>query len=83
MEMEKVKRFITITTPSVKSTEDKPSLVTKMTTIMAKLFFPSAYKEIVQVGEVVKLSHWIGPLYDLLHQPKAGEFLVLILQISY
>ena len=54
--MEKVKRFITIATPSVKSTEDKPSLVTKMTTIMAKLFFPSAYKEIVQVGEVVKLS---------------------------
>ena len=56
MEMETVKRFITIATPSVKSTEDKPSLVTKMTTIMAKLFFPSAYKEIVQVGEVVKLS---------------------------
>lgn len=56
MEMEKVKRFITIATPSVKSTEDKPSLVTKMPTIMARLFFPSAYQEIVQVGEVVKLS---------------------------
>ncbi len=56
MEMEKVKRFITIATPSVKSSEDKPSLLTKMPTIMAKLFFPSAYKEIVQVGEVVKLS---------------------------
>ena len=56
MEMGKVKRFITIATPSVKSTEDKLSLVTKMPAFMAKLFFPCAYQEIVQVGEVVKLS---------------------------
>jgi hypothetical protein len=56
MEQENVKRFITIATPSVKSTEDKPALITKMPTIMAKLFFPSAYKEIVQVGFVVQAS---------------------------
>lgn len=56
MEQENVKRFITIATPSVKSTEDKPSLITKMPTLMAKLFFPSAYKEIVQVGLEVQAS---------------------------
>jgi putative NADH-flavin reductase len=56
METENIKRFITIATPSIKSTEDKPSFVTKMPTIMARMFFPSAYKEIVQLGEVVKAS---------------------------
>jgi putative NADH-flavin reductase len=56
MEEENVKRLITIATPSVKSTEDKASLLTKMPTIMAKLFFTSAYKEIVQVGLVVQAS---------------------------
>ena len=54
MELAKIRRFITIATPSVKSTEDKPSLVTKMPAILAKLFFPSACLEIVQVGELVK-----------------------------
>jgi putative NADH-flavin reductase len=56
METENIKRFITIATPSVKSTEDIPSLATKMPAIMAKIFFPSAYKEIVQLGEAVKAS---------------------------
>jgi hypothetical protein len=56
MGTENIKRFITIATPSVTSTEDKPSLATKMPTIMAKIFFPSAYKEIVQLGEAVKAS---------------------------
>jgi putative NADH-flavin reductase len=56
METENIKRFITIATPSVKSTEDIPSLATKMPTIMAKIFFPCAYKEIVQIGEVVRAS---------------------------
>lgn len=56
MEHENIKRFITIATPSVKSTEDKPALITKMPSIMARLFFPSAYKEIVQVGLVVQAS---------------------------
>jgi len=56
METENIKRFITIATPSVKSLEDKPSLATKMPAFMAVIFFPSAYKEIVQMGEVVKAS---------------------------
>jgi putative NADH-flavin reductase len=56
MEKENIKRIITIATPSVKSTEDNPPLATKMPTIMARLFFPSSYKEIVQIGEVVKAS---------------------------
>ena len=56
MKQENVSRFITIATPSVKSAEDIPSMVTKMPSIMAKLFFPSAYQEIVQVGRVVQTS---------------------------
>jgi putative NADH-flavin reductase len=48
METENIKRFITIATPSVKSTQDKPSLATKMPAILAQIFFPGAYKEIVQ-----------------------------------
>jgi putative NADH-flavin reductase len=56
MELENIKRFITIATPSVKSIEDQSSMITRMPAIMAKLFFPSAYKEIVQIGEVVKES---------------------------
>ena len=56
MELENVKRFITIATPSVKSAEDKSSMLTRMPSIMAKLFFPSAYREIVQVGWVVQTS---------------------------
>jgi putative NADH-flavin reductase len=56
METGNIRRFITIATPSVRSKEDKPSIVTTMPAIMAKLFFPSAYKEIVQLGESVKAS---------------------------
>jgi putative NADH-flavin reductase len=56
MEAENVKRLITIATPSVKFIKDVPSLVTKMPTIMAKLLFPKAYQEIVQVGLVVSAS---------------------------
>jgi putative NADH-flavin reductase len=56
MGTENIKRFITIATPSVRSAEDKPSLATKMPAIMAKIFFPSAYEEIVQLGEVVRTS---------------------------
>lgn len=56
MEAENIKRLITIATPSVKFIKDVPSLVTKMPTIMAKLLFPKAYQEIVQVGLVVSAS---------------------------
>jgi putative NADH-flavin reductase len=56
MKVENVKRFITIGTPSIKSAQDKTSLATKMPTMMAKLFFPSAFKEIVQIGDIIKAS---------------------------
>lgn len=56
MEMEGVNRFITIATPSVNFNWDISSITTKMPTIMAKLFFPKAYKEIVKVGNVVSYS---------------------------
>ena len=56
MEMEGVNRFITIATPSVNFNWDISSITTKMPTIMAKLFFSKAYKEIVKVGNVVSYS---------------------------
>lgn len=56
MEMEGVNRFITIATPSVNFNWDISSITTKMPTVMAKLLFPKAYKEIVMVGNVVSDS---------------------------
>lgn len=56
MEMEGVNRFITIATPSVNFRWDISSITTKMPTVMAKLLFPKAYKEIVMVGNVVSDS---------------------------
>jgi putative NADH-flavin reductase len=76
METENIKRFITIATPSVISTKDKPSLATKMPTIMAKIFFPSAYKEIVQLGEVVKDSKLDWTVVRFIapnNNPKSGK----------
>ena len=56
MKSENVKRFITIATPSVKFEKDVPSLITKLPTIMAKLFSRKAYKQIVEIGNVVASS---------------------------
>jgi len=56
MESQNISRFITMATPSVKFQKDLPSLTTRMPTIMAKLFFPKAYKEIVQIGQIVANS---------------------------
>ena len=56
MESENVKRFITIATPSVRFQKDVPSMITNLPPVMAKLFFPKAYKEIVQVGDNVVFS---------------------------
>jgi len=56
MKNENVKRFITIATPSVRFEKDIPSLITKLPTIMAKLFLPKAYKEIVEIGNFIVLS---------------------------
>lgn len=57
METQKVSRFITLATPSVKFEKDKAALITKLPAIMAKLFLPRAYREIVQIGDLVKSSN--------------------------
>lgn len=51
-----VKRFITLATPSVKFEKDKRSVATVLPGMMAKLFFPKPYKEIVEIGNIVKGS---------------------------
>jgi putative NADH-flavin reductase len=56
MEMQAVKRFITIATPNVSFYWDISTITIKIPTILAKLFFPKAYKEIVQIGNVVSYS---------------------------
>lgn len=56
MKQLKVSRFITIATPSVKFEKDQFSIVTVLPKIMAKLLFPKAYKEILEVGELTRSS---------------------------
>jgi len=56
MKAENIKRFITLATPSIKFKNDKPSLMTRFPGIIARLFLPRAYKEIVAIGEEVKRS---------------------------
>jgi putative NADH-flavin reductase len=51
-----VKRFITLATPSVKFEKDVRSFATVFPGIMAKLFFPKPYKEIVAIGDLIKTS---------------------------
>jgi putative NADH-flavin reductase len=51
-----VHRLITLATPSVKFEKDKSSLTTKMPPLMARLLYPSAYKEIVEIGRMVATS---------------------------
>ena len=51
-----VSRFITIATPAVPFEKDKTSVVTVLPKIMARLFMPKPYKEIVAVGELTKSS---------------------------
>jgi putative NADH-flavin reductase len=56
MKEQNVSRFITIATPAVKFEKDKTSIVTVMPRIMASLFMPKPYKEIVAVGNLTKSS---------------------------
>ncbi len=51
-----VMRFITLATPSVKFEKDQMSIATVLPGIMAKLFFPKPYKEIVEIGNIVEDS---------------------------
>ena len=53
MREENVRRLITISTPSVKFKMDVPSLTTLIPGFMAKLLYSKAYKEIVQIGQLV------------------------------
>ncbi|PJZ46997.1 NAD(P)-dependent oxidoreductase [Leptospira brenneri] len=52
----KIKRFITLATPSVRFEKDKNSLMTWFPPFFARLAFPKAYKEITAIGEMVKES---------------------------
>lgn len=51
------KRFVTLATPSVNAKEDKNSFATRFPGFVAKLFLPSAYRDIVKTGEIIKASH--------------------------
>ena len=51
-----VTRFITIATPSIKFEKDKPSLVTIVPGIMARLVFPKPWKEITEIGKIITAS---------------------------
>ena len=56
MQSEKVTRFITLATPSVKFAEDKISAATLIPGIAARLLFPGAYREITALGREVASS---------------------------
>lgn len=51
-----VKRFITLATPSVKSTMDKKQIATVLPAVMPKLFFPPGYEEMKGVEQLVNAS---------------------------
>lgn len=57
MTAQKVRRFITIGTPSIRFEKDKMSVITIFPTIMASIMLRRAYKEIVQIGDMVKSSN--------------------------
>lgn len=56
MERNGVKRLITLATPSVKFAKDKPALLTRIPGLLARLFYPSAYQEITEIGKLVTAS---------------------------
>lgn len=51
-----VSRFITIATPAVPFEKDSTSIATVLPKVMARLFLPKPYKEIVASGELTKSS---------------------------
>jgi putative NADH-flavin reductase len=56
MKANKVARFITLATPSIKFNKDKKSVATVMPGILAGILFPRAKKEIVAIGNEVVSS---------------------------
>ena len=56
MKEQGIKRFITIATPAVRFEQDKTSIATVMPRLMARLFLPKPFQEIVAAGEATKNS---------------------------
>lgn len=56
MEQLDVKRFITLATPTIRSTFDQKQLVTVMPSIMAKQLFPTGYAEMKAIGQLIVKS---------------------------
>lgn len=56
MEQVAIKRFITLATPTIKSTVDQKQLVTVMPSIMAKQLFPTGYAEMKAIEQLIVQS---------------------------
>lgn len=56
MEQQEVSRFITLATPTLKSTFDKKQAVTVSPSIMAKLLFPTGFAEMKAIGKLIHHS---------------------------
>lgn len=67
MKAENVSRFITLATPSVPFEKDVSSDITDRPPILAKQYLPVAYKEIVQVGDLVRDSGLDWTIVRILH----------------
>lgn len=50
------KRLITLGTPSIPSDDDKKQLWTILPALLPKIFSPSAYQEMVKIGQLVRSS---------------------------
>jgi len=65
-----------LATPSVKFKKDVSSIATRFPTLLAKLFLPKAYKEIVQIGIIVATSNLDWTIVRILapkNAPAKGE----------
>jgi putative NADH-flavin reductase len=56
MQKMKKKRFLTLGTPSTHSDDDKKQLWTVLPALLPKVFSPSAYQEMVKIGQLVRSS---------------------------
>ncbi|MGE7932942.1 NAD(P)H-binding protein [Viridibacillus arvi] len=56
MEKLQKKRFITLATPSIHSIQDKKQVTTVLPSIMAKILYPNAYREMLKIEKLIKKS---------------------------
>lgn len=56
MENSNCKRFITLGTPTVRAKEDKNQLITLLPGCMAKVLFPTGYKEMKVIENLINQS---------------------------